>query len=301
MVFNKGHEVLNEDYEDPDKEGKEKRTILDSWVEVAPYINSLTLGDVAVVVVDREKFLAHVPSKKIDFGVKAGDPISKAGVVTRTALETGTPQIQVVEDTSRFGFPYVGKAIPVFDEKGKVIGAVFFGETTDQLVRLTHAAEELFGAVKEVGETAERVSQQAQTLSAIGSELLTSANESLKRVEETDKILSLLSNVASQTNLLGLNAAIEAARVGEAGRGFGVVADEIRKLSVNSSSSLKNVEAVLKGIKEASRKISEEVEALSQVAEEQASQMTNIAGVIQNLQALAESLANEAQNILKDN
>mgnify|MGYP001022730417 FL=1 len=67
MVFNKGHEVLNEDYEDPDKEGKEKRTILDSWVEVAPYINSLTLGDTAVVVIDREKVLAQVPSKKIDW------------------------------------------------------------------------------------------------------------------------------------------------------------------------------------------------------------------------------------------
>lgn len=277
-----------------------KRTLLDSWVEVAPYINALTLGDTAVVVVDREKFLTHVPSKKIDYGVKAGDPISKAGTVVRGAVETGKPQMQVVEDTTKFGFPYVGKAIPVFDDQGQVIGGVFFGETIDQQTRLMAAAEELFSSVKEVSDTAEKVSQQAQELSAIGTELLEVANQSLNRVEETDKVLGILTNVASQTNLLGLNAAIEAARVGEAGRGFGVVADEIRKLSVDSSSSIKNVDSVLKGIKGASQKISVDVEALSRVAEEQANQITNIAAIIQSLRALAETLAADAQDMFKE-
>ncbi|HHV72581.1 MAG TPA: chemotaxis protein [Clostridia bacterium] len=279
---------------------KKKRTMLDNWVEVAPYINSLTLGDTAVVVIDREKVLAQVPSKKIDYGFKAGDPVERAGIVVRTAMNTGKPQMRVVDDTSRFGFPYVGKAIPVFDDDNNIIGAVFFGETTDRQVKLMQAAEELFNSIKEVSQIAERVSQQAQTLSAIGAELLTSANDSLEKVEETDKVLSILTNIASQTNLLGLNAAIEAARVGEVGRGFGVVADEIRKLSVDSSSSIKTVNTVLERIKEASKKISQEVESLSKVAEEQAEQMTNIAAIIENLHALAESLSNEAQNMFEE-
>lgn len=275
-----------------------KRTLLDSWVDVAPFINALTLGDTSVVVIDREKFLAHIPSETIDYGVGAGDPISKAGKVVRTALETGKPQLIVVEDTSQFGFPYVGKAIPVFDD-GEIIGAVFFGETIDQQTKLMQAADELFSSVKEVSETAEKVSQQAQELSAIGNELLQAAEQSLGKVEETDKVLAIINNIAAQTNLLGLNAAIEAARVGEAGRGFGVVADEIRKLSVESSSSVKNVDVVLKEIRGASEKICRDVGALSCVSEEQANQMTNIAAVTQNLRALAETLANDAQNIFE--
>ena len=62
-----------------------------------------------------------------------------------------------------------------------------------------------------------------------------------KNSKDTDGILSFI-----QTNMLGLNAAIEAARAGDAGRGFKVVATEIRKLSTSTSESVKKVDSVLK-------------------------------------------------------
>jgi len=88
----------------------------------------------------------------------------------------------------------------------------------------------------------------------------TDIQEIYRESEGLLEINSVMENIASQTNLLSMNAAIEAAHAGEAGKGFAVVADEIRKLAENSSQQSKTIGTVLKKIKESIDKITKSTE-----------------------------------------
>ncbi|MBK7849030.1 MAG: chemotaxis protein [Zoogloea sp.] len=86
--------------------------------------------------------------------------------------------------------------------------------------------------------------------SKLGMELVELTDRISKRAKEVESILTEIAGIAKQTNLLALNAAIEAARAGEAGRGFAVVADEVRDLSTRTSQFSQQIAVVMKGMRE---------------------------------------------------
>lgn len=277
---------------------EEDQAILDKFVHVMPHINAMLTSDVGVSVTDREKYLLYAPGKTLDLKIPAGTPLKSSLAVWQAMQEKR--RIVIRADKSNFGIPYIAVAIHIQNTRGDVIGAASIQESVERQDSLKAMAVELSASIKELADTTERISARAQELSAVSQSLSAVANEQAARVKETDQVLRLIKDIASQTNLLGLNAAIEAAHVGDAGRGFGVVAEEIRKLSATSTDSIKKIEDILRAIQTGSTKSSEEMARVDKVSTEVAEAITQVAGSIQQAQAMAHELDQVAERLSTD-
>lgn len=107
---------------------------------------------------------------------------------------------------------------------------------------------------------------------------------------DTSEILEFIKGIATQTNLLGLNAAIEAARAGESGRGFAVVAGQVRKLSDQSQEAVKNIEKILDEMNNSVNEINNTIGSVGAISEEQAASTEEILSRIETLNETIKNL-----------
>jgi len=189
----------------------------------------------------------------------------------------------------------------------------FIDEAIEALRKVNSASRRSAESARRGGESIENIIIGMVHIREAADTVAATVDELNKHSEDICGILEVIDDIADQTNLLALNAAIEAARAGEHGRGFAVVADEVRKLAERSSTETKAITNLVTRVRQASDKAvkainiaSEQVEAggaltveAKSVLEEIVQNASHIETLISNLMQLGQDLAEAGNNAAK--
>ncbi|MCM8711720.1 methyl-accepting chemotaxis protein [Clostridium sp. SYSU_GA19001] len=269
--------------------------VLNSFNMVLPYLKNMFDEDVAFGISNTDIFLKVQQGKTLVLKSKEGDKIPSGGAVHK-AIQSGEI---IVADVPKevYGVPFRSYAVPVKDDSNKVVGCIVLGKSLETSSELKTIANTLYYTLEKISSEINDLSTAIQKVLNMNIEISTQVQEAEKSSKNTDDILKFIQGISAQTNMLGLNAAIEASRAGEAGKGFNVVAKEIRKLSGTTSESIKKIDDVLKNIVTLINSIHSKINESNEIFQAKATVIEQIAVALQELNSSAHKLNNLSKKL----
>ncbi|MDR6243962.1 ElaB/YqjD/DUF883 family membrane-anchored ribosome-binding protein [Paenibacillus hunanensis] len=269
--------------------------VVDSLLGIMPYIGKMLREKATVSMYDRKKVLYYEQLGDFDLGFRTGVDLAP-GFEDFQGVADKVNATMVSYPQELFGVPLEGVNIPVYDGSELVAMLLVMYEQTNQN-HLEAIIAESRSISDNLVDMVQHVAAHAEELQATSEQILENSRVTVEKSSKINEVATLIKEISEQTNLLGLNAAIEAARVGELGAGFGVVATEVRKLSVNAKQATGDIENALREVQDSIRKMELEIAQITSSSQEQASLVSSFTDVIERLHGTSSTMQSLANNL----
>lgn len=254
---------------------------------VMPHLKEILNIDMGIHIGDLNGFLEYSEAKGFDLPVKGGNSYPE-GDQALTVISSGK-QLMSTLPPEVLGIAVKGIATPIY-EGNELKGVIGVARSLNEEFQAFLMTQELSESMQQTVQATEEIAKAANVIQETEQKLADEVINVMNQTQEITKILGFIHSIADQTKMLGLNAAIEASRAGDAGRGFGVVAEEIRKLSDESKKTAKQIQdltqSIMKSVQSASSLSGQTLKATSDQAASTEEILAGIATVSDNTSKL---------------
>ncbi|WP_227779980.1 methyl-accepting chemotaxis protein [Paenibacillus sp. P13VS] len=256
-------------------------------VNAMPFVRQMFRDDVSISINDHEKVLYFSEANGLEIGVKVGDELHEDYKDFKMLTNRDSRTVARMPGDLQ-GRPFDAILIPI-KENDQVVGILGVNYALDNHIILEKLISENEATINALLGGIQQIAAHSEELSATSEEILRNSKQAAENSVSVTKVTNVIREVSEQTNLLGLNAMIEAARVGDLGSGFGVVASEVRKLSDHTKQAASDIETSLGSVQESMKHMELEIGQITSATVDQAQLVSEF---MQSIEQLSETSVN---------
>lgn len=267
--------------------------VFEIMIYASPIISQLFEGNAAINICDKKQCIYALDGKRSKAPMYTGqvidnDVMNKNGINENIYIKKMS--FSSIYDKKSYGTSFKAITVPVINENNEIVGWFGVSVNMEEYEEIVEATEELKNSLNETNLTVSEIASSAVHLSEKLNFMVENTKNAEKLINEGSEAIKLIENISRQSNLLGLNAAIESSRAGEYGKGFSVVAGEMRKLASNSTECSKKISEALIKMGDSMKMITKTINESGQISTNQAASLEELSVTVEEISLNSEVL-----------
>lgn len=270
--------------------------IADAFDAFAPLVSNMIPGGSMLYMTDLTKIAYKSASATFDMPSISVGRLLKPTDIASKAIKMRQQVVELIPKEA-YGEPILISNYPLYDDSNNVVATLGIAMPKTTSETLKDMSSEISESLNQLSQVITGIANSSVKINENEVDLNDSILNTIQSIQEINSLVDVIKSIANQTHMLGLNASIEAARAGDNGRGFSVVAAEIRKLADSTKESLPKINELTRTIDSKLTKIKQASSESIDETQEQSSALEEVSASIEQLTASTSRLSTIAKNV----